>query len=105
MVEKAFNFGSVTIDFRTTQVRYRGEPAELSAREYQLLCYFIQNLGTTLSREQLLREVWGYEAEIQTRTVDVHVALLRQKLEDDPKNPSHFLTVRGLGYRFIDGTE
>ncbi|MFN8007426.1 MAG: response regulator transcription factor [Terriglobia bacterium] len=105
IIEKAFNFGSVTIDFRTTQVRYRGKPAELSAREYQLLCYFIQNLGTTLSREQLLREVWGYEAEIQTRTVDVHVALLRQKLEDDPKNPAHFLTVRGLGYRFIDSTE
>jgi two-component system alkaline phosphatase synthesis response regulator PhoP len=100
-----FKFGSVTVDFRTTQVRFRGRLVELSAREYQLLCYFIRNSGTTLSREQLLREVWDYEAEVQTRTVDVHVALLRQKLETDPKNPVHFLTVRGLGYRFVDHAE
>ena len=100
-----FKFGSVTVDFRTTQVRFPGGLIELSAREYQLLCYFIRNIGTTLSREQLLREVWGYEAEIQTRTVDVHVALLRQKLETDSRNPQHFLTVRGLGYRFVDHPE
>ena len=97
-----FKFGSVTVDFRTTQVRFHGKLVELSAREYQLLCYFIRNIGTTLSRDQLLREVWDYEVEIQTRTVDVHVALLRQKLETDPRNPAHFLTVRGLGYRFVD---
>lgn len=96
-----FKFGSVVVDFRTTQVRFHSRLVELSAREYQLLCYFIRNIGTTLSREHLLREVWDYEAEIQTRTVDVHVALLRQKLEIDPKNPAHFLTVRGLGYRFV----
>ena len=100
-----FTFGSVAVDFRTTQVRFCGGRVELSAREYQLLCYFIRHIGTTLSREQLLREVWDYEAEIQTRTVDVHVAFLRQKLESDPKNPAHFLTVRGLGYRFVDHME
>ena len=103
--EAVFTFGSVEADFRTTQVRFQGRPVELSAREYQLLCHFIRNTGTTLSREQLLREVWDYEAEIQTRTVDVHVAILRQKLEKDPKNPEHFLTVRGLGYRFVDQAE
>ena len=100
--DAVFKFGSATVDFRTTQVRFHGRPIELSAREFQLLRHFIQNIGTTLSREKLLREVWEYEAEIQTRTVDVHVALLRQKLENDPKNPAHFLTVRGLGYRFVD---
>ena len=100
-----FKFGSVAVDFRTTQVKFHSRRVELSAREYQLLCYFIRNIGTTLSREHLLREVWDYEAEIQTRTVDVHVALLRQKLETDPKNPTHFLTVRGLGYRFVDHAE
>ena len=100
-----FKFGSVMVDFRTTQVRFHDRPIELSAREFQLLRHFIRNLGTTLSREQLLRDVWEYEAEIQTRTVDVHVALLRQKLEKDPKNPVHFLTVRGLGYRFVDQAE
>lgn len=103
--EAVFKFGSAVVDFRTTQVRFHDRPVELSAREYQLLCHFIRNIGTTLSREQLLREVWDYEAEIQTRTVDVHVALLRQKLENDPKNPIHFLTVRGLGYRFVDHAE
>ncbi len=100
-----FYFGSVAVDFRMTQVKYQDKLVELSAREYQLLCYFIRNCGATLSRELLLREVWDYEAEIQTRTVDVHVALLRQKLESDPKNPAHFITVRGLGYRFIDRVE
>ena len=99
--DAVFKFGSATVDFRTTQVRFHDRPIELSAREFQLLRHFIQNIGTTLSRERLLREVWEYEAEIQTRTVDVHVALLRQKLENDPKNPAHFLTVRGLGYRFV----
>jgi two-component system, OmpR family, alkaline phosphatase synthesis response regulator PhoP len=103
--DAVFKFGSATVDFRTTQVRFHDRPIELSAREFQLLRHFIQNIGTTLSREKLLREVWEYEAEIQTRTVDVHVALLRQKLENDPKNPAHFLTVRGLGYRFVDRGE
>jgi two-component system alkaline phosphatase synthesis response regulator PhoP len=103
--DTVFKFGSATVDFRTTQVKFHDRPIELSAREFQLLRHFIQNIGTTLSRDQLLREVWDYEVEIQTRTVDVHIALLRQKLENDPKNPAHFLTVRGLGYRFVDQAE
>ena len=78
-----------------------GKQVELSAREFQLLRYFIAQRGATLSREELLREVWGYETGMLTRTVDVHVGLLRQKLEDDAKEPRHFLTMRGHGYKFV----
>lgn len=98
---ETFIFGSVLVDFRSTEVRCRERIVELSAREFQLLRYFITNRGATLSRSQLLREVWGYEAMILTRTVDVHVGLLRHKLEDDAKNPRHFLTMRGHGYKFV----
>src|ERR1043165_7906921 len=98
---ETFSFGLVLVDFRSTEVRCREKIVELSAREFQLLRYFITNRGATLSRGQLLREVWGYEAMILTRTVDVHVGLLRHKLEDDAKNPRHFLTMRGHGYKFV----
>ena len=97
----AFSFGSVVVNFRSTEVLSNGKQVELSAREFQLLCYFIAQRGATLSREELLREVWGYETGILTRTVDVHVGLLRQKLEDDAKEPRHFLTMRGHGYKFV----
>lgn len=100
-----FRFGSISVDFRTTQVRIGERLVDLTAREYQLLCYFIRNAGATLSREQLLRDVWRYDSEVETRTVDVHLGLLRQKLETDPKNPTHFLTVRGIGYRFVEHGE
>lgn len=100
-IDDAFSFGSVSVNFRSTEVQCKGEMVELSAREFQLLRYFIEQRGATLSREQLLREVWGYEAGMLTRTVDVHVSLLRQKLEDDAKNPRHFLTMRGHGYKFV----
>jgi two-component system, OmpR family, alkaline phosphatase synthesis response regulator PhoP len=98
---ETYSFGSVQVDFRSTEVRRASSPVELSAREFQLLRYFIEQRGATLSRQQLLRQVWGYETAILTRTVDVHVGLLRQKLEDDVKNPRHFLTVRGHGYKFV----
>ena len=77
-----------------------GLPAELSTREFKLLCYFIQRRGDTLSRDELLNEVWGYNAMPSTRTVDVHVAWLRQKLEPNPRVPQYILTVHGLGYKF-----
>jgi two-component system, OmpR family, alkaline phosphatase synthesis response regulator PhoP len=99
---ETYSFNSVTVDFRSTEVRREDKPVELSAREFQLLRYFIEHSGATLSRQQLLQEVWGYETTaILTRTVDVHVGLLRQKLEADAKNPRHFLTVRGHGYKFM----
>jgi two-component system alkaline phosphatase synthesis response regulator PhoP len=93
-------FGDVSIDVRRTEVVRDGQPVTLSAKEFLLLRYFVEHRGTTLSRDELLREVWGYDAVPSSRTVDVHVAWLRQKLEDDPKNPQFILTVVGLGYKF-----
>ena len=72
----------------------------LSAMEFQLLRFFIENRGVTLSRQKLLQEVWGYGSTPFTRTVDVHISWLRQKIEDDPKQPQWILTVHKLGYRF-----
>jgi two-component system, OmpR family, alkaline phosphatase synthesis response regulator PhoP len=96
----AFHFGSIHVDLVGTEVTRDGEVLNLSAREFQLLRYFIEHRGATLSRDELLKQVWGYSAGMYTRTVDVHVASLRQKLEDDPKQPKYVLTVQGLGYKF-----
>jgi two-component system, OmpR family, alkaline phosphatase synthesis response regulator PhoP len=96
----AFQFGNLRVDFRSTIVSRDGENITLSAREFQLLRYFIEHRGETLSREELLKNVWGYTALPVTRTVDVHVAWLRQKLEPEPKHPQYIVTVQGLGYRF-----
>ncbi len=92
--------GSIRVDLRRTEVTRNGTPVALSAKEFQLLQYFLEHRTETLSREELLREVWGYDSTPSTRTVDVHVAWLRQKLEDDPKHPQLILTVVGLGYKF-----
>jgi len=93
-------FGSIHIDVRRAEISRDGEPVALSAKEFQLLRYFVEHRGATLSREELLHEVWGYGVAPSTRTVDVHVAGLRQKLENDPKNPQWILTAIGLGYKF-----
>jgi two-component system alkaline phosphatase synthesis response regulator PhoP len=93
-------FGRIRVDLRGTEVLRDGQGVSLSAREFQLLRFFLENQRTTLSREDLLTRVWGYDASTFTRTVDVHVGSLRQKLEDDPRQPRHFLTVQGLGYKF-----
>ncbi len=95
-----YQFGEVTVDVRKAEVTKEGEPLELSAKEFQLLRYFIENRGTTLTREKLLHDVWGYTAMPSTRTVDVHVAWLRQKLEPNPRVPQFILTVHGMGYKF-----
>ncbi len=97
---RGFDFGSIHVDLVGTEATRNGEVVNLSAREFQLLRYFIERRGATLSREELLRQVWGYSADMYTRTVDVHVASLRQKLEEDPKQPKFILTVQGLGYKF-----
>jgi two-component system alkaline phosphatase synthesis response regulator PhoP len=94
-------FGDVAIDFRRAEVTKNGALLDLSAREFKLLRYFVEHRGAALSRDELLNEVWGYNAMPSTRTVDVHVAWLRQKLEDNPKHPEHILTVHGLGYKFV----
>jgi two-component system alkaline phosphatase synthesis response regulator PhoP len=94
------HFGSIRVDVRGTQVTREGKPVYLSAREFQLLRYFAEHNGITLSRDEILREVWGYEVGTFTRTVDVHVAGLRQKLEKAPKKPEMIITVPGIGYKF-----
>jgi two-component system alkaline phosphatase synthesis response regulator PhoP len=96
----AFRFGDIAVDVRKAEVTKNGHPLDLSAREFKLLCYFIEHRGAVLSRDELLNEVWGYNAMPSTRTVVVHVAWLRQKLEDNPRHPVWVLTVHGLGYKF-----
>jgi two-component system alkaline phosphatase synthesis response regulator PhoP len=96
-----YAFGNIAVDFRKAEVRRDGAEVELSAREFQLLRYLIEHRGATLSRDELLNEVWGYNAMPSTRTVDVHVAWLRQKIEANPKHPQHLLTIHGLGYKFV----
>ncbi|MCB1019970.1 MAG: response regulator transcription factor [Bryobacterales bacterium] len=98
---QTFQFDDVRVDFRSTEVRRGDEALQMSAKEFQLLKYFIEHRGETLSREVLLHEVWGYESMPSTRTVDVHVAWLRQKVEEDPKKPKLILTVHGMGYKFV----
>lgn len=93
-------FGDVVVDTRKAEVTRDGVPVEVSAREFLLLKYLVEHRGETLSREQLLNDVWGYHAMPSTRTVDVHVAWLRGKIEPNPKHPQFILTVHGLGYRF-----
>jgi two-component system alkaline phosphatase synthesis response regulator PhoP len=97
--QDVYQIGPVKIDLRGTSVSRDGKAVRLSAREFQLLRYLVEHSGATLSRDQILKDVWGYSAETFTRTVDVHVASLRQKLEKDPKQPELILTVQGLGYK------
>jgi two-component system, OmpR family, alkaline phosphatase synthesis response regulator PhoP len=98
---EVYQFGTVRVDFRRAEVECSGTPVELSALEFRLLRYFIEHRGATISRDELLNEVWGYNALVSTRTVDVHVAWLRQKIESNPRHPQYILTVHGMGYKFV----
>jgi two-component system, OmpR family, alkaline phosphatase synthesis response regulator PhoP len=98
---EAYRFGAIQVDFRKAEVTRDGAPVAFSAREYQLLRYFIEHRGATISRDELLNHVWGYNAMPNTRTVDVHVAWLRQKIEPNPRHPQYILTAHGLGYKFV----
>ncbi|MCX6623052.1 MAG: winged helix-turn-helix domain-containing protein [Acidobacteria bacterium] len=89
----------MAVNFKSGEVRRGNEAVSLSAKEFQLLRYLIEHRGVIVSRDELLKEVWGYDALPSTRTVDVHMTWLRQKLEDNPKIPAFILTVRGLGYK------
>lgn len=100
-VSEGYQFGDVRMDFRSAEVFRGSDVLELSAREYQLLRYMIEHRNEVISRDQLLNEVWGYNAMPSTRTVDVHVAWLRQKIEPNSRHPQYLLTVHGLGYRFV----
>ena len=96
-----YRFGDITVNFRKAEVVRAGQPLELSAREFLLLKYFIEHREATLGREELLNEVWGYNSMPSTRTVDVHVAWLRQKIEPNQKHPQYILTMHGMGYKFV----
>ena len=96
-----YSFGEIAVDFRKAEVMRRGQVLDLSAREFLLLKYFIEHREATLSRDELLNEVWGYHSMPSTRTVDVHVAWLRQKIEPNARHPQYVLTVHGMGYKFI----
>ena len=97
-----YEFSDVRVDFKRSEVTRAGAVVAMSAREFQLLRYLVEHRDETISREELLRAVWGYDSTPETRTVDVHMAWLRQKLEENQKFPKHFITVRGMGYRFSE---
>lgn len=98
---KVVHFSEIEVDFERRIVRRKGEELKLTPAEYNLLSYFLQNPDRPLTRDMILNSVWGYEFFPNTRTVDAHVVKLRQKLEPDANSPKHFLTVHGVGYRFV----
>jgi two-component system alkaline phosphatase synthesis response regulator PhoP len=96
----SFQFDNVDIDFERGEVRKGGAPVALAAKELELLRYLVNHRGRVVPREELLEGVWEYQPGVSSRTIDVHVAWLRQKLEENPATPKHIHTVRGVGYRF-----
>lgn len=96
-------FSGTVVDLDRGRVEVAGKALDLPAREFQLLRYFLNHPGEVLSRDRLLREVWGYAQMPESRTVDTHVSRLRDRFEPDRDHPVHFLTLRGLGYRFDPG--
>ncbi|MBY0506982.1 MAG: response regulator transcription factor [Bryobacteraceae bacterium] len=96
-----FAFDGVKVDFESGDVTKDEIPVALAGKELKLLRYLVDARGRVVPREELLREVWEYQSEVSSRTVDVHVAWLRQKLEANPQNPRHIHTIRGKGYRFL----
>ncbi len=97
---QTFGFAAIEIDFRRAEVRKNGQPVSLAGKELQLLRYLIDNRERIVPREEIMRQVWEYASDASSRTIDTHVAWLRQKLEDNPQSPRHIQTIRGKGYRF-----
>lgn len=102
-IDKSYRFGSILVNFDKHEVEKKGEKVELTLKEFELLEILINNKGRVLTRDFLLDKIWGYEYIGETRTVDVHIRHLRQKIEDDDKSPLYIETVRGIGYRFNEG--
>ena len=94
-------FSDVVVDFKAYRALKNNEPIDLSAREYRLLRYLVVKVGSVVTRDELLDEVWGYNSYPTTRTVDNHIARLRQKVEANIDEPQHILTVHGVGYKFV----
>ncbi len=101
MGQGVYEFGSISVDMRRSEVTRDGKPVALTAREFQLLRYLIERAGSTVPRTELLRSVWGYDSGALTRTVDFHVGSLRQKLEANSRHPQLIVTVAGVGYKFM----
>jgi two-component system, OmpR family, alkaline phosphatase synthesis response regulator PhoP len=99
--EGRLTFGDIEVDLPGAEVRRRGTRLVLTAREFLLLRHLVENRGVVQSRDVLLKAVWNYDAALTTKTLDVHIAWLRQKLEEEPSRPKHIVTVRGLGYKFV----
>ena len=97
---RSFQFADIEVDFERAELLKRGQPVSMAGKELQLLRYLIDNRGRVVPREEILQNVWEYNSDVTSRTIDVHVAWLRQKLEDNPQNPKHIHTIRGKGYRF-----
>jgi DNA-binding response OmpR family regulator len=97
-----FTFSDVELNFKKYTALKHGQALDLSAREFEILRYLIRHRGEIVTRDQLLDEVWGYDSSPVTRTVDNHIARLRQKIEPDPSQPQHIITVHRIGYRFIE---
>jgi DNA-binding response OmpR family regulator len=95
------SFGDVKLDFRKYQATKGGAPLDLTQREFRILRYFLDHANAVVTREALLHHVWGYDPTVFTRTVDTHIARLRQKIETTPAEPRHLLTVHRVGYRFV----
>ena len=96
-----YRFGQIEIDFEKCSASRNGNSLDLTAREYDILRLMIRHRGEVISRDRMLNEVWGYEAYPTTRTVDSHIVKLRQKIEDDPAQPKHILSIYGEGYKFV----
>ncbi len=102
--ENLYTFEDVMVDFSKMEISRGGEKIAVTAKEFKTLEFLTKNAERTISRDELLHKVWGYQNYPCTRTVDNHMMRLRQKLESDPANPSHFLTVYGRGYKFVPKT-
>jgi DNA-binding response OmpR family regulator len=96
-----YAYDDVAVDFAKMELTRKGKPIALTPQEFKVLKYFVGNPERVIARDELLNEVWGYNCYPSTRTVDNHIMKLRQKLEDDPLNPTHFKTVHGAGYKFV----
>lgn len=96
-----FQFGEISVNFKRFELTRRGNPIEVSPREFNILKYFIEHRGEVVSRDQLLDAVWGYGSFPLTRTVDMHIAKLRHKIEETPSEPRHIITVHRIGYKFV----
>lgn len=104
-VDKSYKFANITVDFEKHEVSKDDHKVELTLKEFELLEVLIKNKGRVMTRDFLLDKIWGYEYIGETRTVDVHIRHLRQKIEDDDKSPKYIETIRGIGYRFNLGEQ